>query len=61
MLFDGQLEHVKNMVESGRGEDVDWFICPGAAHGFMTYGKYYDELVTQVCEKIKVCLDKTVR
>ncbi|MCR4624226.1 MAG: alpha/beta hydrolase [Alphaproteobacteria bacterium] len=61
VLFDGQLEHVKNMVESDRGEDVDWFICPGAAHGFMTYGKYYDELVTQVCEKIKVCLDKAGR
>lgn len=56
VLFDGQLEHVKNMIKSGQGDDVDWFICPGAAHGFMTYGKYYDELVTQVCKEIKVCL-----
>ena len=57
VLFDGQLEHVKNMIKSGRTDDINWLIYPGVAHGFMTYGKYYDGLVTQVCEKIKEYLD----
>ena len=57
VLYDGQLEHVKNMLRSGRN-DLTWLVYPGAAHGFMTYGKYYDKLVTRVCNKVKEYLDR---
>jgi len=52
VLYDGQLEHVKNMLNSGR-KDITWLVYPGVAHGFMTYGKYYDKLVTEICHTIK--------
>jgi len=52
VLYDGQLEHVQKMIENGR-KDIVWLVYPGVIHGFMTYGKYYDSLVTQVCHTIK--------
>lgn len=52
ILYDGQLEHVQKMLQSGR-KDITWLVYPGVAHGFMTYGKYYDTLVTEVCHTIK--------
>ena len=57
LLYDGQLEHVKNMLRSGR-KDLTWLVYRGAAHGFMMYGKYYDKLITRVCNKIKKYLDQ---
>ncbi|KAL6621993.1 alpha/beta-hydrolase [Neocallimastix californiae] len=52
ILFDGQLKHVKNMLKSGR-KDLTWLVYPGVVHGFMNYGKFYDKLVTQVCQTVK--------
>ncbi|OUM58444.1 hypothetical protein PIROE2DRAFT_16274 [Piromyces sp. E2] len=55
VLYDGQVKHVKNMLRSGR-KDLTWLVYPGIAHGFMTYGKYYNNLITQICHTIKKVL-----
>jgi len=55
VLYDGQLKHVKNMLKCGR-KDLTWLVYPGVAHGFMSYGRYYNHLVTNICHTIKKIL-----
>lgn len=50
-LLDEQIEFEKKLKEADK--NVLHVIDKGAVHGYMTYGRYYDDLVTENCEKIK--------
>ena len=56
VLYDGQFEHVNKMLNNERN-DLTWLVYQGFVHGFMNFGKYHDKHITQVCQKIKKCLD----
>ncbi len=51
ILLDSQREFVNKF--SYCRDDIFHMIEDGAVHGFMSYGKYFDETVDRTCEKIK--------
>ena len=51
ILLDSQLEFV-NKFRHCR-DDILHFVENGAVHGFMSYGKYFDDVVDRTLEKIK--------
>ena len=60
VLLDGQLEFIEKLKKSER-EDYVHIVDEGAVHGYMTYGRYYDALITKNCEKIRDFLDGKLR
>lgn len=51
VLLDDQVNFAKKLKAANK--DVLHTIDKGALHGYMTYGRYYDDLVTENCKKIK--------
>ena len=56
ILLDSQREFI-NKFRHCR-DDIFHVTEKGAVHGFMSYGKYFDETVDRICEKIKEYLRK---
>ena len=50
-MLDEQIEFEKKLKDGDK--NVLQVIDNGAVHGYMSYGRYYDDLVTENCEKIK--------
>ena len=51
VLLDDQVNFAKKLKAANK--DVLHTIDKGALHGYMTHGRYYDDLVTENCKKIK--------
>ena len=54
VLLDDQLKFAEKMRKQGR--PVQHVVDEGAVHGFMTFGRPFDRLVTENCQKIKAFL-----
>lgn len=59
-LLDGQLDFIGKFKKSER-EDYVHILDEGAIHGYMTYGRYFDALITENCKKIRDFLDGKLR
>ena len=59
-LLDGQLDFIGKFKKSER-EDYVHILDEGAIHGYMTYGRYFDALITENCKKICDFLDGKLR
>lgn len=59
-LLDGQLDFIEKFKKSER-EDYVHILDEGAIHGYMTYGRYFDALITENCKKIRDFLDGKLR